>query len=194
MNPLFIYLLFISTCSAFIKTPIDIIGTYNLRYTNDKKIRTKFAYLVITPDNNIKLKTIIEQNNLLATKISKTGRIEYLLNFPNIVSFIFGIRKYEIIVRFNNVNKYSYSFLGIEYPEFRYKQISNYNNELRLIVFHTNNSIYVDESNGNFYLFDLCSNLGINRLPYVETPFNTLIITQIISFLINLILLKVGGT
>ena len=158
-----------------------LLGAYQLRRTNDKMLNTKYAYLILNDDNNIKLKTII-QNGILATKVSKTGRIEYDTNFKNTFSTIFGIRDYDIIVRFNNVNKYSYSILGIEFPEFRYKQIANYNIEKKVNVRYKDNTLYIkDDDMDKYYLFDLHSSISTTRLPYIEISFNTLIITQIIN-------------
>jgi hypothetical protein len=166
-----------------------LLGTYLLRKTNDNGVKTNYAYLILNENDNIKFKTII-QNGVFATKISKTGHIEYKINIKNVCCAILGIRCYDIIVRFNNVNKYTYSFFGIEFPEIRYKQISNYNTEKIIVAKNEGNCIYIKDKNGLYYLFDLYANISTNRLPYVETPFNTLIVTQIISFIINLFLVK----
>lgn len=177
-------------CNAFVQTSPYLLGTYLLRKTNDGAINTKYAYLILNDDNNIKLKTIV-QNGVFGTKISKTGRIEYKTNVKNAIYKLFGIGSYDITVRFNNVNKYSYSFFGIEFPEIRYKQISNYNIERNMNVRYKDDTLYVsDKDLDNYYLFDLYGNLMMNRLPFVELSLNTLVMTQIISFVINLLLVK----
>jgi hypothetical protein len=160
-----------------------LLGTYLLRNTNDKTIKTKIAYLTVN-NNNIKLKTII-QSGVFATKISKTGTVEYRTTFKNFACFVFGIPNYDIIVRFNNVNKYSYSFCGIEFPEIRYKQISNYNIEKRMQVQTKYNTMFVKDDGDNYYLFDLYSNIAMNRLPYAEITVSTLIASEVINNIIN---------
>lgn len=176
--------------SAFVQTSPYLLGTYLLRKTNDGAINTKYAYLILNDDNNIKLKTIV-QKGVFATKISKTGRIKYKASVKNVLYKLFGIGSYDITVRFNNVNKYSYSFFGIEFPEIRYKQISNYNIEKNMNVRYKDNTLYVSDNDlDNYYLFDLYGNLMMNRLPFVELSINTLVMTQIIGFIINLLLVK----
>ena len=168
----------------------QLFGNYLLRKTNDATIKSKYAYLIINDNNNIKLKTII-QNNLFATKVSKTGTVEYVPNIKNMISMLFKIPNFDIIVKFNNVNKYSYSFFGIEYPELRYKQIANYNIQINMNIRYRDKTLFItDSEKGTYYLFDLYPNLVTNRLPYVEMPFNTFFVTQILGFIINILLVK----
>ena len=180
----------VNICSAFIQTSPYLLGTYLLRKTNDGAEKTKYAYLILNDENNIKFKTIV-QNGIFATKISKTGRIEYKMSLKNVISRLFGIGNYDISVRFNNVNKYSYSFFGIEFPEIRYKQNSNYNIQRNMNVEYMDNKILIrDDDTDNYYLFDLYGNINMNRMPYVELSIKTLLMTQIIGFVINLFLVK----
>lgn len=189
MNTIFliaVYYLFKTINSLSIVSSPYLLGTYQLRHTNNKLLNTKYAYLILNDDNNIKLKTII-QNGIFATKVSKTGRIEYKTNIKNIISRIFGFNNYDIIVRFNNVNKYSYSILGVEFPEFRYRQIANYNIEKNINVRYKDNTIYIKDYNiNNYYIFDIYPSVSTYRLPYIDISFNTLIITQIINIFGNI--------
>jgi hypothetical protein len=168
----------------------QLFGTYLLRKTNDPAIKTKYAYLIINDNTNIKMKTII-QNGLFATKVSKTGTVEYVPNIKNMICMLFRIPNFDIIVKFNNVNKYSYSFFGIEYPEIRYKQIANYNIQLNMNIRSNDKIMFiVDKDKNLYYLFDLYPNILTNRMPYVEMPFNTFFVTQILGFIINIWLVK----
>jgi hypothetical protein len=167
------------------------LGTYLLRKTNDKTIQTKYTYLILNEGNNIKIKSV-KQNGIFATKISKTGTIEFTPNFKNLVlKFIDLPLYYDIVVKINNVNKYSYSFFGIEFPEIRYKQISNYNIRKNMKARYRNYTFYVIDEDKNYYMFDLYPYLNVLRQPYIETPFNTLVATQVISFIINILLVKI---
>lgn len=176
------------------------LGTYLLRKTNDKSIKSTYTYLTLNENNSIKLKTI-DQNGIFATKISRTGSIEFIKNRKTILNPIYHLtfnkmlndvvmdNDIDIIVKFNSVNKYSYSVLGIEFPEIKYKEILNYNIEKLVRVKQKNYNFYITDKQ-TYYLFDLCPNLIGNKLPYVETPINTLIFTQILGFISNLILVK----
>ena len=69
------------------------------------------------------------------------------------------------------------------------KEILNYNIEKLVRVKQKNYNFYITDKQ-TYYLFDLCPNLIGNKLPYVETPINTLLFTQILGFLSNLLLVK----
>lgn len=181
----------IQLCHCMITVKNEHLGTYLLRKTNDKTIQTKYTYLILNEGNNIKIKSV-KQNGIFATKISKTGTIEFTPNFKNLVlKFIDLPLYYDIVVKINNVNKYSYSFFGIEFPEIRYKQISNYNIRKNMKARYRNYTFYVIDEDKNYYMFDLYPYLNVLRQPYIETPFNTLVATQVISFIINILLVKI---
>jgi hypothetical protein len=176
------------------------MGTYLLRKTNDESLKSSYTYLILNDNNNIKLKSII-QKGPFATKISRTGSLEFINNKKSIFNPMYHItfnkklndmivdNDINLLVTFNNVNKYSYSALGIEFPELKYKQISNYNINKKIRVRQKNYTLYVTDDK-YYYLFDLNSELIKGRLPYVEIPFNTLLFTQIFGFIINILLVK----
>ena len=181
----------IQLCHCMITVKNEHLGTYLLRKTNDNTIQTKYTYLILNEENNIKLKSV-KQNIFFATKISKTGTIEFKSNFKNLIlKFLPLPIDYDIIVKFNNVNKYSYSIFGIEFPEIRYKQISNYNIRKNMKARYKNYTIYIVDDEQKYYMFDIYPYLNVLRQPYIETPFNTLIATQVISFIINILLVKI---
>lgn len=168
-----------------------MFGTYIMRKTDNKLITSQYTFLIVNDSTNIKLKTI-QENGFLATKVSKTGTIEYIPSAKNVYNFITKQTEYDVVVKINNVNKYSYSLFGIEFPEFRYKQISNYNIHYKMKAVYSDKTLYiVDKSTREYYLFDLYTNNKTNKLPYIEVSFNTFIITQVLSFLINLLLIQI---
>ena len=170
-----------------------MFGTYIMRKTDNKMITSQYTFLIVNDATNIKLKTI-QENGFLATKVSKTGTVEYIPSIKNALNFILRKSEYDVIVKINNVNKYSYSLFGIEFPEFRYKQISNYNIHYKMTAVYVDKSLYIVDTTTParvFYLFDLYTNSKTNKLPYIEVSFNTFVITQVLSFLINLLLIKV---
>lgn len=176
------------------------MGTYILRKTNDKSFKSSYTYLVLNENNNIKLKSLIKKGPL-ATKISRTGSIKFIKNYKTIFNPLYHItfnkklnkiqvdNDITVALTFNNINKYSYSLLGIEFPEFKYKQISNYyvNKEIR--IKQKNYNLYITDDQ-YYYLFDLATDLNKGKLPYIEVPFNTLLFTQIFGFILNILLVK----
>ena len=91
-----------------------------------------------------------------------------------------------LIINFNNVNKYSYSYFGIEFPEIKYKQISDYNIERKIRVQQKDFTLFIKDYETNFYyIFDLTQDLNNKKLPYIEIPFNTLLFTNIIGYINN---------
>jgi len=196
---LILFLILNKTYSFMNESPY-FLGTYLLRKTNDKSIKLKYTYLILNENNTIKLKTI-DQNGIFATKISRTGTIEFIRNRKTIFNPLYHLtfnkklndvnmdNDIDVIVRFNSVNKYSYSILGVEFPEIKYKQNLNYNIEKIVRIKQKNYNFYITDKE-TYYLFDLYPNLIGNKLPYVETPINTLIFTQIFGFISNLLLVK----
>ncbi len=163
-------------------------GRWILRRTNDKKIENTFSFLDIYQNNIVKIKTI--RNGIINTKISRTGFISFIKKKNTFINkFINEIdNEYDIIIIVNNVNSYSYSILGLEIPQIRYQQNTNYNVIKRINVKQKKNIMYiVDLDNKNYYLFDL--NTNNIKLPYIEISITTLILTELfdsfIKFIIN---------
>ena len=170
-----------------------IFGTYLLRTTNNVNIKSKYTYLIVNDKKNIKIKTI-QESGFLATKTSKRGTVEIIPNFKNLISYIFKKSSYDIRIVFNNVNKYSYSYFGIEFPEIKYKQISNYSSEIKLTIDYKHNTIFMVDEDKFYYVFDLYPYIKTNKLPYIEMPFNTFLFSQLLSFVINLLLVRFFNT
>jgi hypothetical protein len=163
-----------------------VLGKFELRSTNDPSLKDKYTYLILNNDDTIKLKTITK-NGIVGTKISRTGKIIIKNNYN-----FFNYNKFDnninIKLNYNNVNKYSYSIFDIEIPEFRYEQISNYNIEKELSIIEKNKSIFVIDNKLNYYyLFD--TDNSKTKLPYIDITLVTLLSTQTLTFVINIILM-----
>jgi hypothetical protein len=175
-------LMLIITSPSILKTKPFYIGAYVLRASNDPTFKDKFTFLVLNEDDTIKLKTI-DQNGIIANKISRSGKIKRVIQpFSD-----------TVFVKFSGVNKYSYSIFGIEIPELRYEQITNYTNQktLNIVTKDISNSIMIrDPSINYYYIFDLNNANQKIKLPYIEISLATFISTQLISFIINLMLMK----
>ena len=91
----------------------------------------------------------------------------------------------KFVVKFNSVSEYTYSMLGIEFPEIKYNQIDDYNLQKNIRVQQHDKMLYITDEYDNYYIFDLYLNLNLNRLPFVETALYTLIFSDVIGFLIN---------
>jgi len=155
------------------------LGTWVLRSTNDNSLSKGISYLVINNDDTIKFRTLT-QEGFFGTKNSRTGEIVNVTNFDNL--------EYFIDIKYSHSNKYSYSLLSIEIPEFK-SETKNYMINKKLNISLYDKSILVrDTKLPLYYLFDL--NIGKFQHPFIETGLNTFIFTQIISFLLNLILAK----
>jgi len=164
-----------------------MLGNYELKSSDDPNFKNKYTYLIINNDDTIKLKTI-SQNGIVASKISRTGTLKFIKNNNKIFN---NNNNNEISMKiiYNNLNKYSYSIFGIEIPEFRYEQISNYKSLKNIRIIHKFNSLYVlDKDSNYYYLFDSSLN---QKLPYKDITIATLIITEVIGFLLNFIMLKI---
>jgi len=185
--------------SAFIVEPPYLLGTYLLRKTNDISFESKYTYLDIN-ENNIKLKTIYK-NWVIATKKSRGGSVSIKKpRFEPLKTINKWINKQsfdpdndvELFLRFNSINKYTYSLFGIEFPEIKYEQITNYNLEKNIRVRVKGTTLYVTDDFNNYYIFDIYPTNTLNlRLPYVETAIYTLLFTEILGSAINLELMKI---
>lgn len=159
-------------------------GTWTLRKSNDPKLKDKFTYFLLNTDNEIKIKTI--SNGLVKVKISRTGNVKlikinniFLKNqFDNSLKNLKEDNNLNCELTINSVNSYSYSILGIEIPQIRYKQ-NTYNDLIRKInIKHKDKTIYItDIDNDKYYLFDLDTHM--KKTPYIEISITTLIITEL---------------
>jgi hypothetical protein len=189
---------------GFIIDPPYLLGTYVLRKTNDVMLNKKYTYLTLN-ENNIKLKTI-NKTGFFATKKSRTGNVKLLnrnrkfkdwFNPYTYVKKITNVPRMktdndvELLLCFNKLSKYSYSILGIEFPEIKYDQVIDYNIQINIRVQQKDKMLFVTDENGNYYIFDLFPNINIYRLPYVETALYTLVFTQVISSIVNYVFLKI---
>ena len=183
--------------NSFLTNAPYFLGTYILRKTNDNKLDSTLSYLILNDDNNIKFKTI-NLKGIIATKISRTGTIKFnkknikynYLNYK--VNNIKFTNDFDLIINFNNVNKYSYSYFGIEFPEIKYKQISDYNIERKIRVQQKDFTLFIKDYETNFYyIFDLTQDLNNKKLPYIEIPFNTLLFTNIIGYITHILLVNI---
>lgn len=179
------------------------IGKWVLRATDDNNFKTDNTYLIINKNDSLKFKSTYF-NGFVAVKDSRSGKItNYKSNNKNInIINIFTNKKNEfnllketnnidITLKYKSKNSYSYSIFGIEIPEIKKPNQNPYNVEKNFNVKQNDKSIFVtDKDNNKYYLFDL-NTLVNTRLPYVEIPINTLIITQIFGFIINLLIVKI---
>jgi len=180
--------LFAYTNSYYINSYPFVLGNYVLKSSNDPELLNKYTYLIINPDDTIKLKTI-SQNGMVASKISRTGTLKFVKN----ANIFFDKNNYDnniiMVLKYNNVNKYSYSIFGIEIPEFRYEQITDYNKNKKIKILQKSNLLYVlDNETNYYYLFDSANSIQKTILPYKEITLVTLVITQVFGFFLNLLL------
>jgi hypothetical protein len=162
-----------------------MIGKLELRSTNDPSLRSKYTYLIINDDDTIKLKTIFRKG-IFAFKVSRTGKIKIIKNNFNFLNNIDN--NVNLFLNYTNVNKYSYSIFGIEIPEFRYEQITDYKVDKCINVKQKDNCLFVTDSRLKYYyIFDI--NNSKSNLPYIDITLFTLISTQVTTFLINSLLL-----
>jgi hypothetical protein len=197
-----IFISFIINTHSLINEAPQFLGNYILRKTNDLSLQDKYTFLVLNENNKIKLKTVTQQG-IFAKKISRTGYINFNKNYKTIFNPLYFItmnnklnnimfdNDIDISITFNNIDKYSYSIFGIQYPEIKYKQNKNYCIQKKMRVKQKDYTFYIKDSySGYYYIFDLTQNLDTRKLPYIETPINTLIFTQIFSFVANILLAK----
>jgi hypothetical protein len=157
-----------------------LLGTWVLRSTNDNSISNGISYMIINYDDTIKFRTL-NQEGIFGTKISTSGKILNVTDFNN--------TEYFVDLLYSQSNKYSYSLLGVEIPEFR-SETKNYLIKKKLNITLYDKSILVkDDKKSLYYLFDL--SIGRFKQPFIETGLNTYIFTQTISILLNLFLAKI---
>jgi len=154
-----------------------LLGTWILRSTNDNKYSKGLSYLVINPDNTIKFRTLT-QDGFFGKKNSLTGIISNISSDSNF--------DYSIDLKYSHTNTYSYSFIGVEIPEFKSKSKNYMLNKNYNITIYDKSILVTDTRLPLYYLFDLY--IGKLQNPFIETGLNTFIFTQLVSFILNLIL------
>jgi len=166
--------------SLLVNTFPYILGTWILRSTNDNTLSENFSYLTINNDNTIKFRTL-SREGLFGIKKSRSGIIKNIT--------VINDNDYFIRVKYSHTNKYSYSILGIEIPEYKSEQKHNLiNRSINLKII--DKSILIRYCNSPlYYLFDL--HVGKIGRPFIETRLNTFLFTQFISFFLNLILANI---
>lgn len=157
-----------------------LLGTWVLRATNDNKIPKGLSYLIVNDDNSIKFRTL-EQNGILGIKKSISGEINNLTSYSD--------HNYLINLNYSHSNTYSYSLIGVEIPEIKSKT-TNYILNKNYNITILDKSLLINDNNlPLYYLFDLY--VGKIKSPFVETGLNTLVFTQLLSFILNLMLVKI---
>ena len=157
-----------------------ILGNWILRATNDNYLnsRNAYTYIIISDNNNIKLKSIYNEG-LITIKKSTTGVF-------NIIDLDINNNTAYIDVIYNKYNIYSHSLFGIQLPEIK-SQNKIIMDKRRINVELIDNSILVnDDKTPLYYLFDL--QIGKIKSPFIEIYFNTFIFSQIFSLLLSSII------
>ena len=157
-----------------------ILGNWILRATNDNYLnsRNAYTYIIISDNNNIKLKSIYNEG-LITVKKSTTGTY-------NIIDLDINNNTAYIDVIYNKYNIYSHSLFGIQLPEIK-SQNKIIMNKRRINVELIDNSILVnDEKTPLYYLFDL--QIGKIKSPFIEINLNTFIFSQIFGLLLSSII------
>ena len=182
--------------SSPFRSPLKFfLGAYHLRKTNNEKLENTYTYLMINDEENIKIRTIIN-NGFFATKVSRTGNIKMTKNNKlwSKYTWCYGFdNDIDFDITLNNVNKCTYSFLGIEFPKLRYKQISDYNVKKKVKLLQKNTILYFldntdienNSANKTFYIFDVIVSNQKGNAPFVETQIYTLLFVEFIGFLLN---------
>lgn len=159
--------------------PPLIFGTWVLRVTNDMNIENGLNFININDEPTIKFKTF-KKGGIFGIKKSRTALIENIKPISK--------NSYNFTLNYSAKNTYSYSFLGIEIPEFKSNSIIyNKINDLSINIFDKT-LIIIDNELYFYYIFDL--NIGKLRYPDIETNLNTFLFTQIIGILLSVIITK----
>lgn len=156
-----------------------MFGTWVLRITNDINIDKGLNYIQIQEEPIIKLKTL-KQDGLFGIKKSRTAYINNINNIEN--------NSYSFTLKYSKKNIYSYSFLGIEIPEFKSDSLSYYREKDFIINLFDKTLIISDNETNIYYIFDLY--IGKLKYPNTETNINTFIFSQIFSILLSIIITK----
>ena len=156
-----------------------MFGTWILRITNDINVENGVNYIQIQEEPIIKLKTL-KQDGLFGIKKSRTA---YIYNISNV-----EYNSYSFILKYSKKNIYSYSFLGIEIPEFKSDSLSYYKEKDFIINLFDKTLIISDNETNIYYIFDLY--IGKLKYPNTETNINTFIFSQIFSILLSVIITK----
>jgi hypothetical protein len=188
LKPSLLFFNIFNKSKFIIKNNENLLGKWRLRYTNNKiLLKNSLIYINISPNDKIKIKNT-NFNGLIGIKVSNKGKITKCKK--KLLS-----KQYDVTVEFTHCNTYSYSFLGIEIPESKInsKQHSLYYN---YTIEKKDNSLYIYENKIHnkltkyYYIFDLIPN-NI-KLPHIEISLGTLICSQIISFIINILLVNIN--
>lgn len=156
-----------------------IYGTWILRITNDINVENSLNFVQINEDSKIKLKTI-KQEGPFGVKKSRTATISDVKFISN--------NNYNLTLNYSIKNTYSYSFLGIEIPEFKSNSIS-YNKKQDLTINILDKSILIiDNKYCLYYIFDLY--IGKLKYPNIETNLTTFLFTQITSIILSILITK----
>ena len=186
-----ILLLRLTMINGFLDNYYFLQGKWVLRSTNDKSLQNKYTYLILNPNNELKLKTI--SNGFIKTKISRTGTIIFTKNNNSFLknNYFNSLKNLQVDndidcdVIINNINVYSYSIIGLEIPQIRYKQITDYNLKKKINIKQKKTSIYItDNDNDMYYLFDL--NTQVYKTPYVEISLTTIIINELFDLFFSM--------
>jgi len=157
-----------------------MFGTWVLRVTNDINLEKGINYIQLQEEPIIKLKTL-NKDGLFGIKKSRTAYI-------NNINYIHD-NCYSFILNYSRKNIYSYSFLGIEIPEFKSNSVS-YSNEKKLTInLYEKTLLICDNESPLYYIFDLY--IGKIKYPNIETSINTFIFTQLFSILLSIIISKI---
>jgi len=178
-----IVFLFKNNENNLIKICPSLLGKWKLRHTNNKLFLTNsLVYIDLYSNNKIIIKSI-NSNGLIGIKTcSKCKIIYYNKKYYNKYNFKLQIYSHDI---------YSYSLFGIEIPKIKIKSKNKILNRYYNIK-KKNNLLFIIEKNNKtnlYYIFDIYSDN--NKLPHIEISIWTLILSQIISFILNIILINI---
>lgn len=156
-----------------------MFGTWILRISNDISLDKGLNYIQIQEEPIIKLKTL-KQDKLFGIKKSRTAYI-------NDINYI-DDNEYSFTLKYSRKNTYSYSFLGVEIPEFKSNSIEYYKEKNLTIKLYDKTMIITDNDKYFYYIFDLY--IGKLKYPNAETSINTFIFTQLFSIIVSLLISK----
>lgn len=161
-------------------------GLWKLRFTNDKKLND-YVFLQLNNDDSFVLRSV-KSDGILATKTSKYGKINFDNNH-NLIRFNNFRKRSRMSIQIKSINKFSYSLFGVEIPEIKYDSDDSYNIEHIIDVKNYDKTLFIRDIDTNkYYIFDITN--GIEKKPFVEMSFNTLLFSQFFGFLVNYILVK----